>query len=432
MDSLLVAIAPLGIITAMVSAIRIAGSPLFRSLVGRAKESRGTVEADLMSSTSADVCELWSGESVVRVLGEPKLLHLVHIPSEEKRPISSFAVAVQDKRYKEPVRHPWSLREWIRGSRGATTSHKKYLRPHENPPNLLFNITFKPRSRQTMIALILLGILLQGGVLAFAAITQYKLGLPKNDGNIPGYAFPVFLVGTVGLTLGLFLCAEVIETSTTEFTWEPASPTTTTSIWLQQGGQKVGDQQFQSFSWSSATSITTSHKREGHNAPARSALVILGVTITLLSFITQFFGLRATLSSVIVLQLGAILVMTAVRSWAHLKLESKNNIDRPLKADGSELDWLAKDLTNCDSWEIRSFVGECAHDQSPADVVEHQDEKAPPQTTRWPTGLRFLDRKYKEWFESKLGNTRRPPALKTSTSGKFPNAATQYRSPANL
>lgn len=63
-DSLLFAFAPLGIISAMVAAIRVAGRPLLWSLIGRAKESRGTVEAELMSSTSSDVCELWGGEGV--------------------------------------------------------------------------------------------------------------------------------------------------------------------------------------------------------------------------------------------------------------------------------------------------------------------------------------------------------------------------------
>ena len=77
MDCLLFSLAPLGIITAMVSAIRVAGSPRLRSLIGRAKESRGTVEADLMSSTLSNVCELWNDQGVVRVLGQPVLLELV-------------------------------------------------------------------------------------------------------------------------------------------------------------------------------------------------------------------------------------------------------------------------------------------------------------------------------------------------------------------
>lgn len=83
-DCLLFALAPIGIITAMVAAIRVASSSMLRSVIGRAKESRGDVEADLMSSTSSDVCELWSGEDVVRVLGSPKLLQLVYVESQAR------------------------------------------------------------------------------------------------------------------------------------------------------------------------------------------------------------------------------------------------------------------------------------------------------------------------------------------------------------
>lgn len=37
----------------------------------RARESQSTAEQELLSSTSPDVCELWSGEEVVRMIGSP-------------------------------------------------------------------------------------------------------------------------------------------------------------------------------------------------------------------------------------------------------------------------------------------------------------------------------------------------------------------------
>lgn len=383
MDSLLVSMAPLGIITTMVSAIRISGTPLIRSLVGRAKESRGTVEADLMSSTSLDVCELWSGESVVRVLGEPKLLHLVHVTGGSgENNIFSFGDSIKAKHYQEEIPR------FRGGNRGASSSNHQHPEgSRENPPNLLFNVTFRPRRLQTMIALILLGFVLQGGVLAFAAVTQYKLRLPKNDGSIAGYAFPVFLVGTVALALGVFFCSQLIETSTTERKWFPVNPETTTSIWLQQGGQTVGDQRFQSFSYRSTETIMASNKRKEEGNDARSALLLVAITLTLFGFITQFFGLRATHSSVIVLQLAAILLMTAVRSWAHLKLESKNDIINPIAIEGCELDWLAKRLTNCTSWEIVTAAGRLSESYHARVTSEQQDWKID-QPTWWRRFLR--------------------------------------------
>ena len=57
-DNIMFAIAPLGVITAIVGAIRVAGPPFLKVIVGRARENRAAAEVDLMSSTSHDVCEL--------------------------------------------------------------------------------------------------------------------------------------------------------------------------------------------------------------------------------------------------------------------------------------------------------------------------------------------------------------------------------------
>jgi hypothetical protein len=58
LDNIIFAVAPLGILTAVVSVIRVLGSANLRAFVGRAQEGRGAAEAELCSSTSNDVCEL--------------------------------------------------------------------------------------------------------------------------------------------------------------------------------------------------------------------------------------------------------------------------------------------------------------------------------------------------------------------------------------
>lgn len=54
-DNIIFSAAPLGIITAIVGAIREGGSKAFEAIIGRARESRSVVELELMSSTSTDV-----------------------------------------------------------------------------------------------------------------------------------------------------------------------------------------------------------------------------------------------------------------------------------------------------------------------------------------------------------------------------------------
>lgn len=77
-ENVIFAMAPLGIITAMVGAIRVGGPPWLRALIGRAKENRADAEKELMSSTSHEVCELYNGESIVRVMGTPQIQEFLY------------------------------------------------------------------------------------------------------------------------------------------------------------------------------------------------------------------------------------------------------------------------------------------------------------------------------------------------------------------
>ncbi len=83
LDNIIFAAAPLGILTAVVSVIRVCGTPSLRAFVGRAQEGHGTAEAELCSSTSHDVCELWNRGGIARVFGRPKILEFIHDKDRE-------------------------------------------------------------------------------------------------------------------------------------------------------------------------------------------------------------------------------------------------------------------------------------------------------------------------------------------------------------
>ena len=68
-DDIILAMAPIGIITAIVAAIRVGGPSWLRAVIGRARENLAFSEAELMSSTSKEVCEVWNGQEVVRCMG---------------------------------------------------------------------------------------------------------------------------------------------------------------------------------------------------------------------------------------------------------------------------------------------------------------------------------------------------------------------------
>lgn len=76
-DNIILAMAPLGIITIIVSAIRVGGPTWLKAVVGRARENLAAAEVELMSSTSDEVCELWNGREVVRCMGATPVIELI-------------------------------------------------------------------------------------------------------------------------------------------------------------------------------------------------------------------------------------------------------------------------------------------------------------------------------------------------------------------
>ncbi|KAF5644571.1 serine threonine phosphatase 6 regulatory ankyrin repeat subunit B [Fusarium sp. NRRL 52700] len=73
-DNILLAMGPLGVITLVVSAIRVGGDKRLRALIERARESQSAAEQELLSSTSENVCEMWNGQQIVRLVGDSEEL----------------------------------------------------------------------------------------------------------------------------------------------------------------------------------------------------------------------------------------------------------------------------------------------------------------------------------------------------------------------
>lgn len=71
--------APLGIITAIVGAIRVGGPRWLKAVIGRARENRSSAELEFMSSTSHEVCELWNGEGIIRTTGKGVVKQIVFL-----------------------------------------------------------------------------------------------------------------------------------------------------------------------------------------------------------------------------------------------------------------------------------------------------------------------------------------------------------------
>ncbi|KAJ4009432.1 hypothetical protein NW766_008549 [Fusarium irregulare] len=59
--------APIGVITIVISAIRVVGPRMLKALIGQASENVATAELEVMSSTSSEACELWNSKTQVVV-----------------------------------------------------------------------------------------------------------------------------------------------------------------------------------------------------------------------------------------------------------------------------------------------------------------------------------------------------------------------------
>lgn len=75
--------APLGIVTAIVGAIRVGGPTWLKAVIGRARENRAAAEMELMSSTSHEVGELWNGSAIVKTMGSPQVLQLLYFEDQD-------------------------------------------------------------------------------------------------------------------------------------------------------------------------------------------------------------------------------------------------------------------------------------------------------------------------------------------------------------
>lgn len=77
LDDYIFALAPLGILTAVVSLIRVCGNSTLRAFIGRAQEDPGSSELELLSCVSDTTAEVFTESGVARITGNPKILEIV-------------------------------------------------------------------------------------------------------------------------------------------------------------------------------------------------------------------------------------------------------------------------------------------------------------------------------------------------------------------
>ncbi|KAH6982589.1 ankyrin repeat-containing domain protein [Ilyonectria destructans] len=356
LDYFIFAMAPIGILTAVVSTIRVCGHSSLRAFIGRSQEGDGVVEAELCTSTSRDVCELFNRGGITRVLGRPNILELVHVrgpevshPDPDKAGLFLFRSYLEKE---EPDTSGWKKLEGssVQGEvDGNKPSRANLFAPN---PNLSLNVGIVKRSRWVFFAVGAAGFILQAGVLALAGIGVWILhwNLNGDASSSTGYAPVMFIAGTILMCGGMWSCAALIGQSTHELCYRrQASSPTSRLLWLQPGPQVIGDQSFDSFAYfenkNNPLQVWTSSKKDFDEK--FELYTFLAASAVLIGYIMQFIGLRGMKAWVSLAQLGATIVMSILRGSLRMQRLNRgaNKLgDMPDLVVGHELDWLAFEL----------------------------------------------------------------------------------------
>ncbi|KAL4996392.1 hypothetical protein BDV10DRAFT_202423 [Aspergillus recurvatus] len=373
LDNLIFALCPLGILTAVVSVIRICGNSSLRAFVGRANEAPGEAENELLSCVSEGTAELFNDGGISRVFGRPRILEVAVWEEQGSYELGTLRDALE-------------VGAWSAHGEGVHAEKGLLSIPELDIPNLSLNKGIERRGPGWFCAAALLGIILQGGTLAYAALTVFwSSGIfGKNDHSAENYALPFYIYGSISLSVGMFLCAFLIERSSSESCLFPNKPSKL--YWLQPGRQKIGDQDFGAFlaldeGPNSSTSKELKYIKSVRGSPPKGKrpLLVFTICVTMVGFVLQFVGLRGLHPSVIIADVGSTLLMAVVRTCLRTKrLGSDGNRFRKedqelFSHNQQELDCFAYHLEKVKSFQlmsspihqsVRSRSGSCATNSS--------------------------------------------------------------------
>ncbi|KAF5002554.1 hypothetical protein FDECE_10584 [Fusarium decemcellulare] len=385
-DCIALAMAPVGVITIIVSAIRVAGPRWLKAVIGRARENVATAELEVMSSTSSEACELWNSQTraVVRCPGTTDNCEFICIyPTSmtDQKDGGKDCITVQIMDIKNAValkdEEASHLPKYLQ--KIDSQRYRRRRLPSTIPPNTIVIIRNTEQSAPNMTlncsadgkrwqirACAAIGIVIQAGVLIFFVfLTEYRtLRFDKDGSPIESYAMPMAVVGTVTLALGILICAHSVDESSTEEIYEVIGKSDAVAmVWLQKQ-KKVSEQHFDSAAiyptmkrcraYTSKRTIDSDGNREAETSGTGSrhpkngwwlkVMSTVGTIISLLGFFVQFAGLRGMHWLATIVQLGAVIMMTILRAVIRrhlaLGLVSKDLDD----SIGFELEWFVASL----------------------------------------------------------------------------------------
>ncbi|KAK8048655.1 hypothetical protein PG994_010385 [Apiospora phragmitis] len=306
-DAVLLGIAPIGIMTIIVSAIRVGRSRLMNktqteALMATGLETPDDEEKEILSSTSANVREIWIGNRVVRQTGASKSTAFIfnqnwHTPFQEWYP--NWKMRSLDKYFEE---RPDQIDPLI--------TPKPTLRGRADivSPNITLNVQGAIPDMWVVAGFAIIGLSLQALVMAIIAIVAYKWKLLRSGKVVANYGW-------------------AIGNSTRRVFFQPrtAGGGEPASIVLLQ--EAMTEQNIPAY----AIRLIEPNvgyilsRRSPPSSRARDIIVMIGAALALGGFVCQNIGTSELQYSAGLAQLGLTLVMTLLRAWLRSKVGDPPN-----------------------------------------------------------------------------------------------------------
>jgi hypothetical protein len=196
----------------------------------------------------------------------------------------------------------------------------------DKAPNLTINIQGAIPEPLMVSCFMWCGLLIQAGILAFNAIGVYYLSWLRAGRVVAPYGYPIWACGTISITIGVSICARVVQNSTLTVILDPVKTYLPDSLNLRliRFQKKIPELKFPAYLILderenpsvkvSRRKVDSKTPKKDNSAPEPSFATTFGTFLTLAGFICQNIGTRELHWSAAVLQLGGTLRAIILRA----------------------------------------------------------------------------------------------------------------------
>ena len=303
------------------------------STVHSARESRATAELELLSATSGEVCEMWSGSEIVRVAGQPSTTPYILDKTCKPEKIMTLSEALKQNIYLQ----------------SNSPTDMEDLNP---APNLTINVQNAISLSWQLSTLVITGIIVQLTAFVLSAVIVFSWSWKAGSQTLSSYGFPCYVIGTTLLSFGLLGCARVIQNSSKVDELTPKHSRARYQPFYVQRACTVDEKNFFSYAifhpeGQSVIKVSRSNGRD------YGLVTLCSTVVALLGYVCQFIGLRAMHWSVALIQLAVTLTMTCARAYIRRGLANEPICHSlPMGTDATGLAYLFSEIN---TWELSTL-----------------------------------------------------------------------------